>query len=282
MKTSPRTNRETHLKKSPHGAQQRSSATRKNSPNFRPILTDTAIKNAKAHPDKDVRLADASGLFLVVTASGGKLFRGCVYLHGRQIMVSFGRYPETSLADAREALLHAKKLVTQGINPNIAKKEAAQEACRASIKDAKCVFSVVCEEWQKATSRKIKSSSALQRAREIKKDLLPAFGSLRAPRFPDDKTIVTKFALDGHASPNPDAIVPRVQVTQRGPCAVGLVPPRTAGCVRDSPRPCVHYRLHRCSVAICLTMRKILKEGFTFEICHHFFPIRGKTLADRH
>jgi hypothetical protein len=38
-------------------------------------LTDTAIKNAKAAPDKAYKLQDEKGMFLLVNPNGSKYFR---------------------------------------------------------------------------------------------------------------------------------------------------------------------------------------------------------------
>jgi hypothetical protein len=38
------------------------------------VLTDTAIKNAKSS-DKDMKLTDSGGMYLLATKGGGKLWR---------------------------------------------------------------------------------------------------------------------------------------------------------------------------------------------------------------
>jgi hypothetical protein len=47
------------------------------------VLTDTAIKRATAG-EQDYKMADAGGLFLLVTKAGGKLWRWKYRFEGRE------------------------------------------------------------------------------------------------------------------------------------------------------------------------------------------------------
>ena len=70
-------------------------------------LTDVKIRTAKPAA-KAYRLADAGGLYLLVTPSGGKLWRWNYRYDGKQKTMPLGKYPDVSLADAREALKTAR------------------------------------------------------------------------------------------------------------------------------------------------------------------------------
>jgi hypothetical protein len=65
-------------------------------PRRRALLTDTAIKNAKPDPQKNVRLSDVGGLFLLVKPNGAWPWRVQLYLRRRQITVALGQYPAVS------------------------------------------------------------------------------------------------------------------------------------------------------------------------------------------
>ena len=67
------------------------------------MLTDRAVK-AAPKKDKVYKLADERGLFLHVTPGGSKLWRMRFKRAGAEQLLSFGPYPEVSLADARAAL----------------------------------------------------------------------------------------------------------------------------------------------------------------------------------
>ena len=63
-------------------------------------LTDTEVRSAKPQ-EKQYKLFDGGGLFLLVTQQGGKLWR-CKYRYDyKEKLLTFGAYPEISLADAR-------------------------------------------------------------------------------------------------------------------------------------------------------------------------------------
>lgn len=79
-------------------------------------LTDTAIRNAKAR-DKDYKLADSGGLYLLITPAGGKLWRLKFRVDGKERKLALGRYPEISLAKARKQRDAARSQVAQGADP---------------------------------------------------------------------------------------------------------------------------------------------------------------------
>jgi len=85
-------------------------------------LTDTKIKSAKAQ-DKDYKLSDSGGLFLLVTKSGGKHWKLKYYFNGKEKKLSIGKYPLISLVDARKKRDEAKALIANGIDPNQKKKQ---------------------------------------------------------------------------------------------------------------------------------------------------------------
>ncbi len=66
------------------------------------MLTDTEIRKAKPK-DAPFQMSDGHGLFLRVTPAGGKLWRWKYRFDGSQKEMSFGQYPEVSLADAPRA-----------------------------------------------------------------------------------------------------------------------------------------------------------------------------------
>ncbi|MFO7605581.1 MAG: Arm DNA-binding domain-containing protein, partial [Desulfurivibrionaceae bacterium] len=79
-------------------------------------LTDLQVKNAKSAP-KQVKLYDGGGLFLLVTPSGGKLWRLKYRFGGLEKKLSLGAYPEISLSDARQKRDEAKELLANNIDP---------------------------------------------------------------------------------------------------------------------------------------------------------------------
>lgn len=86
-------------------------------------LTDTAVRNAKA-AEKPYKLVDGGGLHLVVTPSGGKLWRLKYRYQGTEQLLSIGAYPIVSLADARGKRDEAKSQLAAGKSPAREKKRA--------------------------------------------------------------------------------------------------------------------------------------------------------------
>ena len=107
-------------------------------------LTDTAIRKAKPGP-KPAKLRDGGGLYVQVNPDGSRWWRWDYRrpITGKQNTLSFGTYPEVSLADARERRAEARRQVAAGIDPGEhrkAEKAAGQERSANS-------FEVVAREW---------------------------------------------------------------------------------------------------------------------------------------
>jgi len=84
-------------------------------------LTNTAISKAKPR-DKDYKMTDGGGLYLVVRPNGSKLWRYDWRMKpNRRGTYTFGSYPEISLQEVRELHLEARRCVAQGINPTESK-----------------------------------------------------------------------------------------------------------------------------------------------------------------
>lgn len=85
-------------------------------------LTDTEIKKAKS-TDKDYKLFDGGGLFMLVKTNGGKLWRLKYNFEGKEKLLSLGTYPTTSLLEARAKRDEHKKEIAKGIDPSAERKE---------------------------------------------------------------------------------------------------------------------------------------------------------------
>jgi hypothetical protein len=99
------------------------------------LLSDAAIRKAKPK-EKPYKLFDGDGLFLLVTPTkkgelppntGGKWWRFKYRFQGKEKLLSFGTYPEVSLASARERRDVARKQVAAGIDPSVSRKEEKEQ-----------------------------------------------------------------------------------------------------------------------------------------------------------
>jgi integrase len=84
------------------------------------MLSDKQIKNAKP-ADKNYKLFDGEGLFILIHAKGGKYWRLKYRYAGSEKEMSLGVYPDVSLADARKKRMELKLMLLDGKNPTTTK-----------------------------------------------------------------------------------------------------------------------------------------------------------------
>src|ERR1035437_5708491 len=90
-------------------------------------LNVEGIKAANAR-EKDYKLYDYDGLYLIVTKKGHKWWRFKYRIGGKEKLLALGTFPEVSLAKARLDRNDARKLVAAGTDPSSARKEARVDA----------------------------------------------------------------------------------------------------------------------------------------------------------
>ena len=71
-------------------------------------LSEMQVNKAKPQA-KEKKIFDGGGLFLLVTPTNGKLRRFKYRFGGKEKLLTFGSYPQISLADARQRREDAKK-----------------------------------------------------------------------------------------------------------------------------------------------------------------------------
>ncbi|MEZ5895297.1 MAG: tyrosine-type recombinase/integrase [Parvularculaceae bacterium] len=94
-------------------------------------LTDIQIRRLKPQ-NKAFRKSDGGGLFVEVRPNGSKLWRMAFRHEGKQKLLSFGAYPDTSLASARTKRQEAKTLMADGVDPMESAKAERQRVEAAS------------------------------------------------------------------------------------------------------------------------------------------------------
>jgi len=105
-------------------------------------LTDQAVKRIKLDGTAQ-KLSDGGGLFVLVTAQGSKLWRLAYRFGGKQKTLALGKYPEVTLAMARERREEARRLLATGVDPSELKKASkTQQATRSANS-----FEAVAREW---------------------------------------------------------------------------------------------------------------------------------------
>lgn len=134
-------------------------------------LTDVAVRTAKAR-EKDYKLADGGGLYLLVTTAGGKLWRLKYRMHGSEKKLSLGRYPDLSLAEARKARDSAREARGMGDDPAAAKR---RERIAAKLA-AGTTFDAVAREYVQKCEREGRSPATITKLHWAREWLSPAIG----------------------------------------------------------------------------------------------------------
>jgi integrase len=135
-------------------------------------LTDVRIRNAKPR-GQTYKLSDGAGMYLLVTKDGAGYWRFDYRFNGKRRTLALGVYPTVPLSRARERREAARRLLTEGKDPNTAKKETKRAAKLASNN----TFEAVAREWLNLQRRRLAPRySALLQAR-LEADVFPDLGS---------------------------------------------------------------------------------------------------------
>jgi integrase len=145
-------------------------------------LSDTKVRAAK-YRESEYKLFDGGGLFLLITPSGGKLWRLKYRFEGKEKMLSFGRYPEITLSEARSKREEARIQLGNGIDPGVVLK--VQKLVKT---DEKETFEVIAREWHMKFKPTWTSGHAATIMARLQRDLFPWIGArpmneIRAPEL---------------------------------------------------------------------------------------------------
>lgn len=140
-------------------------------------LKAVQVQSAKVG-EKDYRLSDGGGLYLVVKTNGGKLWRWSYEFNGKEKLLSYGPYPAVSLSEARKLHEAAQALKRQGIDPAAAKQARKQDGLEAKRESSKPTFALLTEEWFKSWSKGKSRRYAGTVKTRLERDVLPAIGDI--------------------------------------------------------------------------------------------------------
>ena len=108
-------------------------------------MTLTAVKVRQAKPkEKDYKLFDGKGLFLLVKKNGSKYWRLKYRYLGKEKTLAIGVYPEVSLAVAREEMEKARRLLNKENRDPMAERQL-QKLSR--IEQTENAFQIIAREW---------------------------------------------------------------------------------------------------------------------------------------
>lgn len=156
-------------------------------------LSDLEVRRAKA-TGKAYTLRDMDGLFLAVTATGGKSWHFRYYLLKEPKRMSLGTYPEVSLREARALRDEARALVAKDINPRIHRKQK-----RAAVTLAgENTFEAIYKKWlahRELSLKKGRQTTLSILLRVFAKDVLPILGkrSIYEIKRPDLLEVIARI-----------------------------------------------------------------------------------------
>lgn len=135
-----------------------------------PIMALTARQIQAAKPkDKEYKLADERGLYLLVKPNGARYWRMKYHFAGKEKKLSIGVYPDVSLADARVKRDEAKNLLTKGSDPSEQKK-LEKLAKKITVENT---FKAIAIEWHTHKSSEWSESYAESVIDALDKDIFP-------------------------------------------------------------------------------------------------------------
>jgi len=140
-------------------------------------LKDLQVKNAE-QGEKEYRLSDGGGLYLVVKPSGGKLWRWSYEFNGKEKLLSYGAYPAVTIAGAREEHGKAQALKRQGIDPAAAKQSKKRVEEEKKRESSMPTFASITKEWLDTWSKKKSERYVVTVKLRLDRDILPAVGDI--------------------------------------------------------------------------------------------------------
>jgi integrase len=137
-------------------------------------LSDAQVRRAKADT-KLVKLFDGHGLYLEVQPTGGKFWRFRYrQANGKETSITFGPYPEVSLADARNKRTEARRLLLEGLDPIQQREQVRRESLRAT----EYTFRKIATEWHQLKVESWSPAYAHNVLHRLELDVFPHIGRI--------------------------------------------------------------------------------------------------------
>lgn len=136
-------------------------------------LTDPKAKKA-APKERDYKISDEKGLYLLVTKKGGKYWRMKYRFAGKEKTLAIGVYPEVTLKEAREKRDEARKMLADNLDPSAMKKQAKRQL----VEEDALAFERIALQWYEITKSKWSDTHANRVHKIIKNELGPSIGHI--------------------------------------------------------------------------------------------------------
>ena len=135
------------------------------------MLTDSFVKKVKTDLVLGEKYSDGGGLYLHVKPTG-KYWRMNYRFDGKQKTLSFGVYPDATLAVARARRDDARRLLDGEIDPS----EVKQQKKIKKIEDATSTFMAVAVQWHLLKCKQTEEGTSAKRITQLENHVFPRFG----------------------------------------------------------------------------------------------------------
>ncbi|GKW14231.1 integrase [Pectobacterium carotovorum subsp. carotovorum] len=134
-------------------------------------LNARQIETAKPQ-DKEYKLTDGAGLYLLIKPNGAKYWRLKYRVAGKEKKLSIGVYPDISLAEARLKREEARKVVASGGDPS-EQKQVERQAKKINIDNT---FKAIALEWHEYKRPNWSKGYAEDLMEAFENDIFPDIG----------------------------------------------------------------------------------------------------------
>lgn len=158
------------------------------------MIKDTAIRGLKPGK-KPYKLFDERGLYLLVTPTGGRLWRFKYRILGKEKTLALGQYPDVPLKAAREKREEARRLVAAGVDP-AAERRTAKDRARTATAGT---FEAIAREWLMKFQPRWTEKTAETKSRRLEMHVFPRIGSkpIREITAPDILAVIRRVEATG-------------------------------------------------------------------------------------
>jgi len=139
-------------------------------------LTVKQIQNLKSVDGKSIRKSDGGGLYIYVKPNGSKFweFRYTRPVTGKKTFIGIGPFPDVSLSEARDKALEMRKLLHDGIDPQIDRIER-----KAKLKLLQTyTLKYVADQWRELKVSQVKDKTMLDNWRKLEKYAFHKLGDI--------------------------------------------------------------------------------------------------------
>lgn len=158
-------------------------------------LSDAKIRSLKS-AERDFKVADFDGLYVLVKSNGKKSWRFKYRIGGKEKLLVIGSYPDVGLKDAREARDAARANLAKGIDPGAAK----QQAKLSTAAELRETFAAFARDYLEKIRLEGKAPATLEKAQWLLAEPIADFGAMPLREISAPRVLETlrKFEARGN------------------------------------------------------------------------------------